>query len=501
MSESGVRIILQRHRILITGYTLPKGTQGWLPNIFCVWDTKSKKFIKDKRYSYLDEKTGDIIIPRTANLTKIIQRVRSTNLWYEGTFDESNENLVEYRLMSSPITLKQGVTPKDQFQIESVKFLTSVLGNNMHHRLLTLPTGNGKTFCALHAMSIYNRKTLIVADSLVDQWANEILSKLTISYKKVYEIKDSIDSVKKLLSKEIHPSKYDVYVASLRTLLNAQEQGLYDPMIRKLGIGLKIIDEIHRSTYSQIFLDMCSPIQETIFLSATPARSSPAEDYVYKQVFTNLPSYGEEVKEMKKKYLKVINIEYDTHPNYQVVAKCNNWYGFQTARFAEHIFSPQCHNIIFDILKYVIDLTIEHVDPDEKIVIIFERKVDVLLTLDVLKRLYPDVSIGDYTSNVKKSEKVDNLKNKIILSTDESFGTGSDLHGKLRVLVNTITYNSKVTAEQLPGRLREIPGKSVYYIDLVNTGFKRTVEHFRNRSKVISRYARGVDKRVYGVDI
>lgn len=501
-STGGIKVILERNRIVVTGYPPPsKGSSLNLPYVFCVFDAKIKRYIKDKRYSYYDEKTGDIIMPRTAALEKILQRIRSSGFMVEGVYDESNTNLIEYRDMSTEITMKPGINPRDEFQVNAVNFLTKPIGGNVHYRRLSLPTGDGKTFCALFAVARYGRKTLIVADSLVDQWAAEILDKLTISYKKIFEIKDSVDTVRYLLSKDVHPSKYDIYVASLRTLVNAHELGLYEPMCRKLGIGLKIIDEIHLSTYSQVWLDMQAAIQETIYLSATPARSSPNEDYVFKLVFKELPSYGEEVWEMKKKYLRVINIEYDSHPDYTTVAKCTTFYGFQTARFAEHIFSPKCRDIIFDILKYVIDLTIQYVAEDEKIVIIFERLVDVRMTNDVLKRLYPNIPVGDYTSNSKKEDKVDNLKNKIILSTDDSFGTGSDLKGKLRVLVNTTTYNSKVTAKQLPGRLRDIPGKAVYYIDLVNVGFKRTTEHFYNRSKIINQFASNVTKRVYGVDI
>lgn len=497
----GIEIHLQRNRIVILGYTLPKkGTKGWLPNVFCVFDTKTTRYIDDKRYSYQDPNSKEICVPRTADVGKIVSRINSSNLLLDGIFDDSNADVVEYRELSSPITIKEGLHPKNEFQVRAVEFLKQPLGHNMHFRLLSLPTGEGKTFCALNAVAYYNRKVIIVADSLVDQWVSEILDKLTISYKKIYEIK-GIDSVKDLMTKEIHPSRYDIYVASLRTLLNAQEAGLYEPMVRKLGIGLYIVDEFHIQTYSHWFMCMCAPIAEFIFLSATPARSNPSEDYVFKMVNKELPSYGEEVGELREKYLHVIYINYDSKPDWQVVARCNTFYGFQTSRFADHIFSPKVRDIIFDILKYVIDLTVKYVDEDEKIVILFERLDHVKLTIGVLRNLYPGIPIGDYTSNAKGDKKTENLKNKIILSTNESFGTGSDLKGKLRVLVNTTTYNSKVTAKQQPGRIRPIPGKSVYYIDLVNLGFKRTVDHFINRSKVINGYAAKVEKRVYGVDI
>jgi hypothetical protein len=246
---------------------------------------------------------------------------------------------------------------------------------------------------------------------------------------------------------------------------------------------------------------MTCQISETIYLSATALRSNRNEDYVFQLAYKNLPSYGDEMLINYKKYLNCIYVFYDSNPEYYHVHACTKFYGFDTRAFANHIFAPERRSIIFKILQWALNLSLEHTQPTDKIVIILELTNHVAMLKKAIEAWYPSHTVGDYTSNVAKKDKHTMLNNRIIVSTNKSFGTGSDLQGKLRVLINTITYESAVTANQLPGRLRDIPHKSVYYIDLVDKGFKRTYEHYNTRSRIINRYARQITTRTYGIDI
>lgn len=498
MSTASIHI--ERNRIVVKGYVSDRKTPGWLPNLLRVYDNLTHKYDKEKTYSYLLS-NGDIIFPRTTNVKVITQRLYSQGYELEGIYDDTDKDVIEYRSFKTPVRLKDGIQARNQFQVEGIDHLTRRYGN-MHYRLLSLPTGNGKTFCAMAAMCKYNRKTLIVANQLCSQWVNEILDKTTTPYNRIYEIKDGIKSIEKLVKSDVRPESYDVFVASLKTLLNAVESGDYLKFCKKYGIGLKIVDEIHLATYSNVYLDMMAPIQDTLYLSATPARSDPYEDYCMRKAFADLPQYGQEVREFQTKYLNTIYVMFDTEPKYYEVKACNTFYGFNTKNYAKHLIeNPQSFEKVMSILSWALDTTLQAIDEDEKIVIILELKEHIKVLKKCLEQMYPDISIGDYSSNVDKSVKNDNLRNKIILTTDKSFGTGADLRGKLRVLINTITYSSKVTANQLPGRLRNIPGKKVYYIDLVNMGFKRTFDHYMRRSRIINKYSSTVQRRTLGKDI
>ncbi len=497
-ADKGVSLIYERNRIIVKGYNRPKCV-GWLPYVFTVYDNLAHRYVKDKTYSYLDKKSGDIIIPRTSDVSRVISRVKSQGLWYHGSEDKSNENIIEYRPFTSPINVKSEFGYRDEFQKDAVYFMTKRPQDNIHYRLVSLPPGEGKTFCAIEAMCKYNRKTLIVASSLVDQWAREILHFTDIDYKKIYEIKDNVKSLKDLLTNKYNYNSYDVYIASLRTLANSVEDGSYGKFLTKMGIGLKIVDEIHLQTYTNLWLDMQEPIQETIYLSATPGRSAPNEDYVLRLVFKNLPEYGNYVEEKLPKYLNAIYVYFDSNPTFMEANKCNTMRGFSQVEYAKHIFSEKHVEQTFDMIKWAVDISLKTMDSDEKMVIIFELSENVEFVKRVLEKMYPDVSVGNYTGS--GPHKKDELNNRIILTTDSSFGTGSDLKGKLRVLLNTTTYSSQITARQLPKRLRAIPDKSVYYIDMVNTGFSGSMRQYNNRSRIINKYALTINKRYYNRDI
>jgi hypothetical protein len=500
MNCNELTVSLQRTKIVIRGYTEPPFTQGNPFNMLCVYDTKTTRYVKDKKFFIIDTNTGDITIPRTSDITKIVTKLHIQGYNTDNIVDEPNIDVIQYKPFSAPFDIQKGIVPLNVFQRNSILFLTMALKEKLHVRLLSLPVGKGKTYCALAAIAKYNRKTLIVVPNLVDQWVREICGKTTIDPEKIYTISESIDSVKRLLEYEGTP-KYDIYVSTARTLINAKNLDMYIPLCKKLGIGLKIVDEFHIAPYTNAKLDMHCQISETIYLSATALRSSKSEDYVFQLAYKYLPSYGDEMLINYKKYLNCIYVFYDSDPQYYQIHMCTKFYGFDTKAFARHIFSSRCRPIILKIIRWALDLSLNYTQDSDKIVIILELKEHVAALKDVIEKWYPSYTVGDYTSNITKKDKHDMLNSRVILSTNRSFGTGSDLQGKLRVLINTITYESAVTANQLPGRLRDIDNRSVYYIDLVNKGFKRTYEHYNTRAKIINRYAKSISSRTYGVDI
>jgi superfamily II DNA or RNA helicase len=329
---------------------------------------------------------------------------------------------------------------------------------------------------------------------------SEILRFTDIDHRKIYELTESIDTVTDLLSNKERADKYDIFVASIRTLSNAHDRGLYFPLLEKLAIGYKIIDEFHVATYTNVKIELAANISETLLLTATAARSDSSENFTFNKAFGQLPRYGEDILEYAEKYLNTIYVLFDSNPTYNEAIACTSRYGFNTVQYAKQIWGKYNYDTMVYILQWAINTTLERIDSDEKIVIIVELKEHASRLTDELHYLYPKIAVGEYTSNISAIEKGLNLQNQIIISTNESFGVGIDLRGKLRVLINTISYNSKIIAQQLPGRLRKIDGKSVYYIDLVNTGYERTHKHYLHRKKVIDKLSKTSIIRKHGAD-
>ena len=79
------------------------------------------------------------------------------------------------------------------------------------------------------------------------------------------------------------------------------------------------------------------------------------------------------------------------------------------------------------------------------------------------------------------------LDNKIIVSTIKSCGTGVDIRG-LRFLINCEAYSSKVTADQVCGRLREYsPEDFSIYCELIDRGFLDCYRMYKNRDRIFKK--------------
>ena len=96
---------------------------------------------------------------------------------------------------------------------------------------------------------------------------------------------------------------------------------------------------------------------------------------------------------------------------------------------------------------------------------------------------YPDKNVGIYHSKISKSEKEGIKEYDIISSTPQSCGTGFDVPG-LRYNIMLEPYNATITANQVCGRLREIPDEYTYHIELIDIGFPKVKEMYRKRLKV-----------------
>jgi superfamily II DNA or RNA helicase len=498
-SETIVEVELQRNRAIVRSNRPTFLSAHSIHNFLTVFNYKTRRYVPGQRYAYLD-KSGCVLMPSSVNKTSLARKLNEFDCYFSGYIDGIDNDLITHKPFSRPIHVKDEFRLRDEYQKEAISFICSPLSNKGHIRLLTLPTGYGKTFCAIWGLCYYNRKTLIIASSLSKQWVREIIHFTDIDHRKIYELSESIDTVTALLSNKEKADKYDIYIATIRTLANAHERGLYVPLLQKLSIGYKIIDEFHVATYTNTKLELAANISETLLLTATAARSDSSENYTFGKAFQQLPSYGENIIDYAEKYLNTIWVLYNSDPTYDESMACNSIYGFNMSRYAKQIWGTYNYNTMIHILKWAIDITLASIDEDEKIVIIVELKEHTAKLVGELHHLYPDVTVGEYTSNVSAIEKGLNLQNQIIVSTNESFGIGIDLRGKLRVLINTISYNSEVIAYQLPGRLRKIEGKQVYYIDLVNTGYNRTYKHYTRRKKIIEKFSKSVVIRKHTVD-
>ena len=100
---------------------------------------------------------------------------------------------------------------------------------------------------------------------------------------------------------------------------------------------------------------------------------------------------------------------------------------------------------------------------------------------------------GTCTFVWKDKEEKDSAKKKdIIVSTEKSLGTGTDIKG-LRCVILGVPIASRVLAAQMLGRLREFaPDKDTYFFDIIDKCIAPVNWYFNSRFKKIKLLAKEV---------
>lgn len=451
-------ITLYPSHIEITPYDEGQATS--LLKMLSVWDKNYFRY-RMPAYSIYDD---TLRIPAGYDIEKV-----------KGYF--SNYNIVDKRReffypKVENTNLKLNYEPRDDLQLKATNHLKdSIYSFNPYQKYIGIKTGTGKSYVAINYIINSKRIPLIFINknNLAEQWINYIKEYTNITEEEIYYIKGK-DKLKKLLSKSKKDRPYKIYIASYRTIFNFVKDNPMelDNIIQDLGISVKIFDEAHLEFESLIFMDLYINTN-SIYLSATPSRSNYLEDRLYHDVFYNVPIFNEKnktVKEVKKPYHRIIAVNYKSEPSnmfkidFQEASKSR---GFNIALYSEYLVNERFETFS-NIIKKLIRSLVMNPDGTAKKTVILMKSIELVDSLRSEFTETDKIKLGTYHSKVSKEDREYAMDSDIIFTTDKSMGTGNDISG-LRCIISTIPTSSVTLTEQMLGRLRDIPGKEVVYID------------------------------------
>ena len=93
---------------------------------------------------------------------------------------------------------------------------------------------------------------------------------------------------------------------------------------------------------------------------------------------------------------------------------------------------------------------------------------------------FPDRSVGNFSSRVKKDLRLAELGKDIVVTTEKSLGASVNPE-RMTHLVFLAPIASPVAIEQITGRLRGLDGRPCVLLDLWDAGFPKLVEQARRR--------------------
>ena len=276
--------------------------------------------------------------------------------------------------------------------------------------------------------------------------------------------------------------RYKVFTLTHDTILSyAQNNGWesIDALFRKLGIGLKIIDEAHLNFDNIYNLDYASPVAKTLYLTATPIRGDSAENRVYQLYFSNVPM------------LSLFDPESDPHTHYIALlyksgmteletASCHTNHGFNRTMYSDAVILKEN----FDYISRIVMDMISNI-PGKKLMFLSSNNA-IVFFYNWLRYNYSEYvnDIGIYTSINPEKEKA--KEKTIILTTSLSAGACLDIDD-LTVCVNMAEpIKSPPQNQQRFGRTRSY---NSFFIDVVDTSVKTVYNYYKSSLPMYDKYA------------
>ena len=468
-------------RIIVENYEI--GDVPSLEKRLSVWDKNTFSY-SFSAFLY-DGDTKELILPRGFNLMELQKFFPMRKF-----MDETN-NVSE----QLPVNFSLKAPPKDDVQTGAISFL---INESLKQKFLSLPTGRGKTYCSIHYVFKTKKRPLVFVDqeNLMEQWKNAILKFTNVTDDEIFFIsgKSSIAKLKKMSKSERANIKW--FIAIHRTIASyIESEGTKElnDLFTLLGIGVKIYDEAHVEFKNTFFVDGITDI-ESIYITATPSRSDPIENTVYRRMYETVPMFRLEDDEIEN-YHNIIIVEYNSKPSLEDKARMKNQYGFNTNEWCKYILQEDNYILLTTIIAEILEKI--NKNHDRKTAMLFHTNEGIEKLFVDFEEEFPNLEIGKFNSSIKdKKKRMEEWNKDIILTTDKSFGKAIDV-ANLQIVIDTIPYGSEVVTKQTIGRLRKIDDKEVFYVILVDVGFDSCKKQLKQKINIYNKLAKKIFKISY----
>lgn len=406
-----------------------------------------------------------------------------------------------------PITMEANILPEVQLrenQIPVVEFLTNVDTSKSAGAFLplALQTGSGKTISAIYSAVKLGYPALVLLQGLLDQWIQSILKFTDVDEKDICVLK-GVDSLILLWHRIAEGYRPKFIIASTRTMTNyiLEPQNKYTKipsytsLCETLGIGTKIIDECHLNFNTNSLIDMKSNIKVNIYLSATYQRSSRDGRRIFNMYFPDKLKFG---NQFIKKYATVEMVYYHLCIPPTDLGRFKSDRGYNHAVYEKYLRKHKqlmklyVNEVIYPLLN---SFFCEKAKLNQHCLILVKTRDFAEELYSRLAKKIVNTSMSIFFSGDPGIYGLEeNLHKDIIISTISSCGTGRDIKG-LKTCICTVSMSSQPQSLQCLGRLREIPGEDVYYVDLCNEEIhshrshaQLRIQYFKNRVKELTEF-------------
>lgn len=413
---------------------------------------------------------------------------RGIDLWFvQQCFDEVEPCVKTHDAYDKTGAIMIKYLPRDDRQKQALRFMLSVEEYNPNRYksqfAVNLNTGAGKTYCSVATIAYEEIRSIIItcSNSWLDQWKERILEYTDMIPDDIYRIAGA-PSINTLLSGKSKNCSRKIYLVTHSTLKSYGDTYGWDKiseLFRSLRIGFKFYDESHLSFANMTMVDFFTNVYKTYYVTATPARSSKDENFIYNVYMKNIPSIDLFDKDNDPR-THYVAFKYSSMPAPYEISACKNAYGLDRMKYISYLMEKPDFWRAFDIIFEKVRLR------GGKALFFLGTNDAILKVRDYIVYHYPEFEndIGIYTT--LSSDKNKEKEKRFILSTTKSAGAAEDIKGLKTSVVLAEPFKSEVLARQSLGRTRD---EGTYYFELVDLGFKQTKQFYYAKMLVFNKYA------------
>jgi len=394
------------------------------------------------------------------------------------------------------LSIKDGWTLRD-YQEDCRDFILKDDKDALLSKLVSLPTGTGKTFTALYTLASLQQKTVIcVLPTYMDKWASDITNIVNVKPKDIMLIRGS-DQLKGLMTAAKHhklPQKY--FIISLRTYMNyikayeehngnIEELGYDlkpDELFEALRVGNLLIDEAHQHLHAVYRLITYSNIPLVVGLTATLLSD---DKFIVNMQHIIFPKEKRYDKVKMKKYIKAYAIAYRFRNFRKSKVRVSEW---KSKNYSHNAFersilkNSNLTKKYMDIIYSIADVGyIKPFESGDKLIIFAASKKMCEVIVNYFKKKHPELDIRKYT----EEDPYENaIEPDIRVTTIQSCGTAIDIPN-LRCTILTNSISSSGSNLQVLGRLRELKNKDVKFFYMYCEDIKKQYQYHIKKMELI----------------
>lgn len=389
----------------------------------------------------------------------------------------------EYTPAPLVATLKEGWVARADQQ-PYVDYLTN---ETPKCKLVPIQTGKGKTAIALISIAkLAVRAGIFIKPMYIEKWVSDVMKMYNIDKNRILVIQGSKSLLKLFSMAKEGTLDVDFIIFSLTTVQqwidryeehgdNTLEEGYDltpDNWMNKLGIGVKLVDEVHQFFHAMFKLDLYTHVKYSIALSATLVHQNPFLMRMYDVMF---PGKDRPSNMALHRYARAIAVHYNFVKPEKIRTTeygSNNYsHGAVENSIMRHVPTLQHY---LRMIEVIVEKSFLSRTRPKKRLLIFAYRIEMCtLIQEHLKKKFPNVDTRRYVDD----DPYENIMEaEICVSTIGSAGTAIDIADLVTVIMTTAISSVQANIQAL-GRLREIPGEQVEFYFLTADNLPKHVEY------------------------